>query len=234
MKINLLKEIEEQLANKNFTWDDVKTVSVDGQLISVNRFRELADIMYDNEYDEEFKNSSVSIRPIVVYMKDNSYFKRKTSKSKSIEEFAYTSYPTATGEENDSKIDSLLNPNYSERDYVWVVRLYKTYNHNPGEDFDYAGEKPDKWGAFNAKSKAVDMGMCWFEDLADEEGFPRDEDGDVLNNELEDRFKCAQEELESDGHSEWFGVEILLDFILKDEIEEYDKKYLTEVKSQIS
>lgn len=85
MEINLLKEIEEQLANKNFTWDDVKTVSVDGQLISVNRFRELADIMYDNEYDEEFKNSSVSIRPIVVYMKDNSYFKRETDKSESTE-----------------------------------------------------------------------------------------------------------------------------------------------------
>ena len=70
--MNLLKETKEALRNKGYSWpDDILSIQGSDRAISVDLFKKLANVSYDNGYGGQEVASD-----LVILMKDGTWFER--------------------------------------------------------------------------------------------------------------------------------------------------------------
>lgn len=99
--MNLLKETNEVLEKHGYSWGDVAAIQGDTLRISVERFKKLADV----EYDEGFGAPEVA-SDLVILMKDGSWFTR--AEYDGSEWWAFHKTPERLPEVSDDKVRSLV------------------------------------------------------------------------------------------------------------------------------
>ncbi len=97
---NLLKETERELKGEGYTFDDVASIQGENIRISVERFKELANVDYDDGY-----GSPEVATDLVLIMKDGCWFERVDYDGD--EEWAFRKCPQILENINDAAVKRL-------------------------------------------------------------------------------------------------------------------------------
>lgn len=99
--MNLLNETITVLHNNNYGMDDIEAIQGSDIRISVDRFKELADVDYDNGYGAQEVATD-----LVILMKDGSWFSR--GEYDGSEWWQLNRRPAVVAETSDDKVSTLI------------------------------------------------------------------------------------------------------------------------------
>lgn len=98
---NLLKETENELEVRGYTFEDILSIQGKMHRISVERFKTLADKIYDERY-----GSQEVAEDLIIMMKDGSWFERHEYDGS--EEWIFRRAPQVIPEIHDDRVYSLF------------------------------------------------------------------------------------------------------------------------------